>query len=114
MKQYHIYHATGANKFNPVEDQPRSYVGFVQAESVEDAFMKSQNLEGDWNTVNPCRSTSVGDIILDNDDFYMVLGSGFKLLEYEEEKELSYEEQHEIDMMIAQNMLDNPENYGLI
>lgn len=83
MKQYHIYHSTGINKFEEVENQQRIYVGFVKANSIEEAYMLSQNQgDGDiWNAVNPCRSTSVGDVIESDEGFYMVCGIGFKLLD---------------------------------
>lgn len=83
MEQYNIYHSIGINKFEEVEIQPRIYAGFVNADSVEEAFMLSQN-EGDgdvWNAVNPCRSTSVGDVIECGEGFYMVCGIGFRLLD---------------------------------
>jgi hypothetical protein len=77
MPQYHIHHATGVNRFREIDIQPRSYVGFVQAKSLQDAFVKSQtNFNKDWDT----RSTSVGDVIQDNDGFHMVCGIGFKKL----------------------------------
>ena len=40
----------------------------------------SQNFDEPWNPTAPCRSTSVGDIIQSDDDFFMVCGSGFQLL----------------------------------
>jgi len=83
MEKFNIYHSTGINKFKEVENQPRIYVGFVKADSVEEVFMLSQN-EGDgdvWNAVNPCRSTSVGDVIESDEGFYMVCGMGFRLLD---------------------------------
>lgn len=83
MKQYHIYHSTGINKFEEIENQQRIYVGFVKANSIEEAYMLSQNQgDGDiWNAVNPCRSTSVGDVIQSDEGFYMVCSIGFKLLD---------------------------------
>ena len=91
MTKYHIHHATGVYAFKEVEDQPREHVGFVKADSLEDAFKLSQNdrrtngeeeqLNNDvWNPAHPCRSTSVGDVIQDNDKFFMVCGTGFKEL----------------------------------
>jgi hypothetical protein len=64
-------------------DQKREYVGFVEAESLDDAFYKSQNLDEDinWNPTNPKRSTSVGDIIQDSKGFHLVEGVGFRKLE---------------------------------
>jgi hypothetical protein len=86
MKQYHIFHAISPLKFTETEIQPREYTGFVVADSLEKAFILSQNDENVWNTANPCRSTSVGDIIQDDDKFYMVCGIGFKeLIEPEED-----------------------------
>ena len=80
MAQYHIHHATGQHRFEEVIKQPRVYAGFVEANSLEEAYMKAQNAEEAWNIVNPCRSTSVGDIIQDNEHFYMVKGTGFECL----------------------------------
>lgn len=84
MEQYHIYHCTQAGvRFTETENQPRVYAGFVQADSLEEAYMLSQNQgDGDvWNAVNPCRSTSVGDVIQSDEGFYMVCGIGFRLLD---------------------------------
>lgn len=80
QNKYHIHHSTGINKFEEVEKQPREYAGFVMANSLDDAYMKSQNMEEPWNRTNPCRSTSVGDVIQDEDKFFMVCGTGFKEL----------------------------------
>ena len=83
MAQFHIYHSTGKDRFQEVENQPRIYAGFVQADSLEEAYMLSQNQgDGDiWNATNPCRSTSVGDVIQSDEGFYMVCGIGFRLLD---------------------------------
>lgn len=81
MEQYHIYHSTGKDKFSEVEVQPREYAGFVNADSLDEAFTLSQNFEEYWNFLNPCRSTSVGDVIQSDKGFYMVCGSGYKLLD---------------------------------
>lgn len=85
MKQYYIFHAISPLKFTETEIQPREYTGFVVADSLEKAFILSQNDENVWNTANPCRSTSVGDVIQDDDKFYMVCGIGFKELRTPEE-----------------------------
>ena len=82
--KYHIHHSTGEHRFEEVEIQPRENAGFVEAESLQEAFVKSQNDINPWNEVHPCRSTSVGDIIQEHDKFYMVCGIGFKLLGEEE------------------------------
>lgn len=77
MRQFHIHHATGPKMFSETEVQPRDYVGFVHATSLENAFKLTQ---GDINPEWDERSTSVGDIIQDGTQFYMVCGVGFKLL----------------------------------
>jgi hypothetical protein len=82
MKQYHIYHATSPGlRFTEQKDQPREYVGFVEANSIEEAYQKSQNFELLWNPSNPCRSTSVGDVIQEDEGFFLVKGIGFELLD---------------------------------
>lgn len=79
--QYHIHLAVGPRMFTETDSQPRDYAGFVEANSLEDAFAKSQNtgLEH-WNPYQPCRSSSVGDVIQDETGFYMILGTGFRHL----------------------------------
>jgi hypothetical protein len=81
MEQFHIYHSNGINKFKEVENQTRHYAGCVEAGSIEEAYMLSQNQDKVWNTLNPCRSTSVGDILQSDEGFYMVTGMGFRLLD---------------------------------
>jgi len=76
--QFHIHHATGPLKFTETKSQPRKYVGFVNATSLDEAFKKSQNLDEEWNP--GVRSTSVGDVIQDDDKFYLVKGIGFEEL----------------------------------
>ena len=98
MEQYHIFHSKPNEfMFTETEIQPREYVGFVNANSIEEAFKLSQNIESNWNPTNPCRSTSVGDVIQENDKFFMVCGVGFKELRTEEEiaKDLDIEEMYE-------------------
>ena len=80
MEKFNIYHSTGINKFEEVENQPRIYVGFVEANSLEKAFEYAQNDHVDW-AMNEVRSTSVGDVIESDEGFYMVCGMGFKLLD---------------------------------
>lgn len=80
MTQFHIYHSTGKDKFQEVENQPRRYAGFVKADSLEKAFEYAQNDHVDW-AFNEVRSTSVGDVIQSDEGFYMVCGIGFKLLD---------------------------------
>lgn len=94
MKQYHIYHSTGKDKFQEVEIQPRVYAGFVIADSLEKAFEYSQNDHVDW-AMNEVRSTSVGDVIQDHDKFYMVCGIGFKELIVPEQDSATIADQEE-------------------
>jgi hypothetical protein len=79
MKQYHIFHAISSLRFTETKSQPRQYVGFVEADSIEKAFEYAQNDHVDW-AMNEVRSTSVGDVIQDHDRFFMVCGIGFKEL----------------------------------
>jgi hypothetical protein len=80
LNVFNIYHAVGPEKFTETEDQIRIYVGHVEASSLEMAFNKSQNLEFSWNINDPCRSTSIGDVIESNNKFYMVCATCFKEL----------------------------------
>lgn len=78
---YQIFHASGPDRFMAIEAQPRVLVGFVEANSLEEAYELSQNGEdSSWNRFNPCRSTSVGDAIKDEEGYHMVTIFGFKLL----------------------------------
>jgi hypothetical protein len=93
VKKFNIYHSFGINKFEEVENQERIYVGDVEANTLEEAFQRSQNggiyntpnswsSEAlPWNLTDPCRSTSVGDVIKSDEGFYMVCGMGFRLLD---------------------------------
>lgn len=76
MPQFHIYHAVNPT-FTSEFEQTREYAGFVEAESLEEAYQASQNLTDQWNPTNPCRSTSIGDVIQDDEDFYVVAEIGF-------------------------------------
>lgn len=86
-KQYHIFHSTEKeHMFTEEEKQTRKYAGFVMATSLDEAFRLSQNdkeINGHsdhWNENSPCRSTSVGDIIQDDQGFHLVMNVGFKFL----------------------------------
>lgn len=77
MKQiYNIYHAEHPT-FDESFEGNRIYVGSVEANSLEQAYAKSQNIEWPWNIDKPCRSTSIGDVIQCEDQFHMVAGVGF-------------------------------------
>lgn len=95
MKQYHVFHCTSPLRFTETEIQPRQYVGFVQADSLEKAFEYAQNDHVDW-AMNEVRSTSVGDVIQDYDKFFMVLSVGFKeLIEPEQDPATLADQQEE-------------------
>lgn len=79
LKEYHILHAE-LPSFTEEPQQKRKCVGSVFAESIEDAFLKSQNHTRHWNIQKPCRSTSIGDVIQDDGVDYIVAGVGFKAL----------------------------------
>ena len=81
MTQFHIYQATEVGKrFTETEIQPREYAGYVNASTLEEAFRLAQNGNHAWDCYET-RSTSVGDVIQSDEGFYMVCGTGFKLLD---------------------------------
>lgn len=87
MKIFNIYHAVGPDKFTANPDQIRLYAGHVQAETLEQAFYLSQNLDFvSWNSLNPCRSTSVGDMIETDNRWFLVSDTGFIEQFYEDEE----------------------------
>lgn len=76
-RQFHIHHAINPT-FDETEVQLRKYVGYVYAESLNEAFVLSQTENRDWQK-NEVRSTSVGDVIQD-DKLFLVKSVGFKEL----------------------------------
>jgi hypothetical protein len=91
-KLFTIHHATGLY-YTEDKIQPRVVVGFIMASSIQDAYIKSQNSyygDGMWNEANPCRSTSVGDMIQEGNEFHLVAGMGFKMLTADELDKLKY------------------------
>lgn len=78
MRTFHIYHAVNPT-FTSEFDQERILIGTVSAQSLEHAYVRSQNIGGHWNPMNHCRSTSIGDVIQDDEDgvMYVVSGIGF-------------------------------------
>lgn len=68
---------TGAYKFAGAIDCP---VGDRNA-VLEHAYSRSQNGEIAWNLTTPCRSTSVGDILMIDEDAYIVASFGFDKLD---------------------------------
>jgi hypothetical protein len=81
LKMYHIYHCINKHyMFTETEKQPRKYVGFVLADSLDQAFKLSQNDFNPDYAKYGARSTSVGDLIQDFYGFYMVCNTGFRLI----------------------------------
>lgn len=75
---YQIHHVVNPTYTEDMNAQ-KKFVGTVEAISLDSAFIKSQNFSEPWNPENPCRSTSVGDCIVDSSgNMYMVCGVGFK------------------------------------
>jgi hypothetical protein len=80
MRKFHIFHCVHPS-FNEDYDQLRDYEATIEASSLQDAYVKSQNLtEEGWNGAIESRSTSVGDLIQDaeTEEVFMVMGFGFK------------------------------------
>lgn len=79
---YTIYHSTGKERFTEAPEQPRKEVGTVEANNLNEAFQRAQNgvlFKGHWNLDKPCRSTSVGNVIADEEgNQFLVLGMGFQ------------------------------------
>lgn len=86
--KFDIYHIKKTN-FVAKKMPEVSYakVGIVEAESLDDAYNKTQNIESSWlqnpdvsSPLTQCRSTSVGDIIFSQEEKqgYMVMQIGFK------------------------------------
>ena len=86
MPLYNIFHCINPT-FSEDFDQLRDFEGVVEADSLEDAYLKTQNLdEYGWNGSNESRSTSVGDLIQEqaSGELFMVMGFGFKSMGVEE------------------------------
>lgn len=78
---YHIFLSVDNSKlFTEEEFQLRKYAATVIAKDLEDAFKKAQNDFNPDYAKNNQRSCSIGDLIQDNEGFYMVCASGFKLI----------------------------------
>lgn len=78
---YHIYHSINPNYVGvPHEAQPRKYVGYVEANSIEDAYIKAQNASNPNYRAYNQRDTVIGDLIQDHYGFYMVCADEFKLV----------------------------------
>lgn len=83
-REFCIYHNTNKEtmfRSTPLKDGEKrdfKYIGAVMASSLEEAFILSQNDFNEEYAEIGARSTSVGDMILDGNDFYLVKGIGFE------------------------------------
>ena len=89
MKIYNIYHPIDGKLNTQCKYYTYMYecIGFVEANSIVDAFRLAQNDFNEEYASLGHRSTSVGDIMTDGDNHYMVKGTGFascdpRLLQY--------------------------------
>ena len=79
MGEYKIYHAiTMAHQLAVDSLQPRNHVGNVEADSLDDAYEKSNNIIEQWAPGQ--RSTSIGDVIEDvkAGTYHLVISIGFR------------------------------------
>jgi len=85
-REFCIYHNTNKEtmfRSTPLKDGEKrdfKYIGAVMASSLEEAFILSQNDFNEEYAEIGARSTSVGDMILDGNDFYLVKGIGFECI----------------------------------
>lgn len=87
---FHVVNPTFKGPDLPFAEIPGSYrlVAEVRTCNLDKAFALTNNTEQDWSLnrgvrafVDPCRSTSVGDVIVTPDDeAYIVLSKGFRSL----------------------------------
>ena len=117
MDYYNIYHPFDGviNHECSPDTHMFEYIGMVKANSLQDAFSKSQNDFNDEYAELNRRSTSVGDIIAGPDNAcHMVMGTGFKKVPAVTLLNLGKIVDNIHFETVAQQMLDNPEDYGLI
>lgn len=120
---FNIYHPIGGSINHKCERGVYEYeqVAVVEAVSLEDAYRKAQNHDSEYSELG-VRSTCVGDIITMSDEFgtvthHIVDSFGFieipsTVLEYIDwGNHIGYNEHHGQQF---QQMLDNPEDYGLL
>ena len=118
---FNIYHPIGgALNTNCVSDTYQyEQVATIEADSLLDAYRKAQN---DYNSEYAelgFRSTCVGDIITESDEFgnvthHIIDGSGFIKVSEDMLLHTDVELNQTISAQRMQQMLDYPEDYGLI
>lgn len=60
-----------------LSDGKYELAGEVEAADLEDAFAKTQNIDAPWNKEKPCRSVSVGDVLVVDNIVHAVGSFGF-------------------------------------
>jgi hypothetical protein len=81
-KIYKIYHPMdGINHNCKISNCEYQLIGQVKANSLEQAFIYSQAFSTQWESTNN-RSTSVGDIVSIDNEYYMVKGAGFRQMNH--------------------------------
>ena len=112
---YNIYHPFGGIMNHNCERGLYEYqqVATVEANSLEEAYRLAQN-ENDSYTKNDVRSTSVGDIITSETGHYMVKNIGFYKIPHTVTSFIDWGNHMSNVELIAQQALENPEDYGLI
>ena len=91
------------------------HVATVEAASLEEAFKLSQNndIVSEYSELD-IRSTSVGDVITDPDGkSHMVMNVGFQEVPVTVLHYIDWSNPQEVSIF-AQQVLENPEDYGLI
>lgn len=79
---FRVWFATGPDRFTDKLDQQREAVGYVEANSLEHAFMQTQNIGRNWwNEDKPLRSSFIGDVFETEEGFFMIDRTGFILLD---------------------------------
>lgn len=85
-REFGIYHNTNEETMfrdNPLKDGEKrdfKYIGAVMATDINEAWKLAQNDFNEEYAQLGARSTSVGDMILDGNDFYLVKGIGFEYM----------------------------------
>jgi len=82
VRKFGIYHPKGGelNTTCKLEKIVYEHVALVEAENLVRSFYRSQNdFNKDYAALGK-RSTSVGDIVTDDETAYMILGNGFRRL----------------------------------
>lgn len=85
-REFGIYHNTNEETMfrdSPLKDGEKrdfKYIGAVMATDINEAWKLAQNDFNEEYAQLGVRSTSVGDMILDGNDFYLVKGIGFEYM----------------------------------